>query len=323
MSSKHHISMTPIPDTIRATAEDVSDPEPQENGRPINIAILNAIANAGATCDDTTDTDTIASTDTDVKEPPNKLHVVKPAEQTKVEVKDIKLKQWPEDPKLVPYEDLVKPIKAIINKGYRLIRNDEKSFDYEGFEIGDNELGHFPSPKYRFTDKLLAYEKKVGGRNLIDVALNVLYLLGIENGRRAERQNQKPSYDVSQTLARYREANKDLRYRVDELEIRLELKEANPAASEEELKPLIEKKLLERRPARIQKCKEDLSLDPEKSSFEFSQKKRTPFKSLYEIASRIECDQAEWIRILRGHGWHYKEWLSACEKKKLKMQYTS
>src|SRR5271165_2751281 len=136
----------------------------------------------------------------------------KPKEKSKK-----KMKKWSDDPSaLVQYAKLITPLKDIINKGYKLIRNDIKSFDYEGYNIGKSDLQVFPSPKNQLQEKNLA---KQNNRNvkLIDIILHITFLLGVEQGRRSERQEQKSTEVLINTIVQYKETNKNLRYQIDEL----------------------------------------------------------------------------------------------------------
>jgi len=243
----------------------------------------------------------------------------KAAETTTVEVKKKKMKKWPDNKSAVlPYEDLVKPLKELLEKGYRLYRKAEiKEFEYEGYNIGEQELHTYLSPKNRFLEKSLEHEKKLGN-NLVDVVFNVLFLLGVEQGRRAERIDSKPVETLIETLEVYREKNKDLRLRIDELEVIAEVKENYPNLSEEEIEELVSIGLEERRIKRIEDLKTELQLDASKSAFQF----RTPVKmkfrelvALFNTLSKEECSFAQWKEILKENGWTYAEWKEKIKKK--------
>lgn len=228
-----------------------------------------------------------------------------------------KLKQWPDNPlETVGYENLVSPLKAIIRDGYRLIRKEEaKSFEYDGYQIGKPEQKFCPPLNHRFSEKLLAYED-TKNRKLIDIVLNTMFLLGIEQGRRLERKVRLPMDVLLKTLDNYREMNKNLRLKVDELEVISELKQSMPGVSDEELKPAITKALNERRAARIEKAKEDLSLDPNKNKFTFKQSKKASFKALRKIQKSLSsCNDEQWKEILEERGWNFDEWEEQCKRK--------
>lgn len=255
--------------------------------------------------------------------PPVKIVEPVKTESTKtepvVEEKKKKMKKWPDNKSAVlPYEDLVKPLKELLDKGYRLFRKAEvKEFDYEGYNIGEQELNYNDSPRSRFTEKSLAEEDKRGNK-LVDVVLNIVFLLGVEQGRRAERIDSKSVEVLMQTLETYREKNKDLRIRVDELELLAEIKESNPNLSPEEVEDLVSTGLDFRRIERIEKLKSELQLDPSKSVFQFNTPTKSKFKELVYLFNTLPAEDQlknKWKEILNQHGWTYLEWKEKCKKK--------
>jgi hypothetical protein len=233
--------------------------------------------------------------------------------------KKSKLKKWPENPtELLSYKDIINPIKDIINKGYRLWRKDEvKGFDYEGYNIGERELLNQPSPHERLSEKCLAYEKKLG-HNLIDVVLNIVFLMGIEQGRRVEKQDIKQVDDLFQTLEKYRETNKNLRIKIDALEIAQELKETHPNIAKDEFEAKLKEGVACRRNKRVEELKADITLDATKSSFNFKTPVRAKFKELTAIIktfTKDTCSQEQWNDILTEKGWTRKQWDNKCKKK--------
>lgn len=229
-----------------------------------------------------------------------------------------KMKKWPDDEAtLVDYRELVGPLKTIITQGYRLFRKDQKEFDYEGYNIGEHELNHFPPPKYRFTEQLLAFDDKRNVK-LIDVVLNVLFLLGIEQGRRAERRDHKPMELVLKTMDKFREENKNLRLKIDELEVKIEVLQKNPELIGEALKQAIIDGVKQRRNARLFEAKKELGIDPVRSNFEFKTPKRVKFRELERLAKSLDkktCSQEQWKELLKERGWTFDEWISRCKKK--------
>jgi hypothetical protein len=228
-----------------------------------------------------------------------------------------KPKPWPDNPlEIVAYEKLVSPLKAIIRDGYRLIRKEEaKSFEYNGYQIGKQEQKFCPPLNHRFTEKLIAYEDTKGTK-LIDIVLNTLFLLGIEQGRRLERKARMPMDVLLKTLDNYREVNKNLRLKIDELEAVSELKQSKPDISDEELKLALVTVLNEKRAARIEKAKEELSLDPIKNKFTFKSPKKSSFKTLRKIEKSLpSCNKEQWKEILEERGWDFKEWEEQCKRK--------
>lgn len=234
-------------------------------------------------------------------------------------IKKPKLKKWPENPtELLPYKDIINPIKEIIIKGYRLWRKDEvKGFDYEGYNIGKEELLNQPSPRERLSEKCLAYEKKLG-HNLIDVVLNIVFLMGIEQGRRAERRDTKPIDDLLETLEKYRETNKDLRIKIDALEVIQEIKETYPNITNEEFQAKLKEGISSRRNKRMEELRADISLDTTKSSFNFKTPVRAKFRELDALIrtfTKDTCSQEQWNHILAEKGWTRKQWDNKCKKK--------
>jgi hypothetical protein len=243
----------------------------------------------------------------------------KPKEEPKPQKK---MKKWSDDPStLVPYSKLISPLKDIINKGYKLIRNDVKSFDYEGYNIGKNELQLFPSPKNQFTEKHLAKLKNI---KLMDVVLHITFLLGVEQGRRSERQEQKSTETLINTLEQYRETNKNLRYQIDELKAFIVVKDKNPTLSHEELMQLVKIEVDNNRPNRIAAIKTDLELDPTRSSFKIRTPQRAKFNDLMELSKTLNKSQYEehWPNILKEYGWTIEQWDNKCKKKNQKVVIT-
>src|ERR1700733_3665623 len=147
--------------------------------------------------------------------------------------KKVKMKKWSDNPTaMVPYRSLIAPLKAVLDKGYRLLRKPEvKSFEYDGFNIGKNELAIFPSPKNQLSEKSLEKSTKANV-NLIDIVLNIAFLLGMEQGRRAERREQVSTETLINTIETYRERNADLRLCIDELNATLAGKELQLSGQE-------------------------------------------------------------------------------------------
>jgi hypothetical protein len=238
---------------------------------------------------------------------------------TKPEVKKSRMKRWPENAsELLSYNEIISPIKDILNKGYNLLRkNHITSFDYEGYNIGKHELQNHPSPKARLSEEALAIEKKFG-HNLIDVVLNITFLLGVEQGRRAERRDGQPVEEALAALETYRKRNKDQRIRIDELEVILELKETHPNITDTEFRDIFRDRMILRRAKRIEEIKSDLKLDPTRNIFQFRTPARSKFKDLEKIASTLTketCSEEQWKELLKERGWDYDEWVRRCKKK--------
>jgi hypothetical protein len=239
----------------------------------------------------------------------------KPKETPKKKKK--KMKKWSDDPSvLVQYIKLISPLKDVINKGYKLIRNDVKSFDYEGYNIGKQELEVFPSPKNQFTEKYLAKENNRNVK-LIDIVLHIAFLLGVEQGRRSERKEQKSVETLINTIEQYRETNKNLRYQIDEIKATAKVKLQYPALPEQDLIPLIKKEITANRDKRIQELKKDLQLDPIRSSFAMKTQQRAKFNDLCDLARTFDKKTYDehWLSVLKEYGWTLDEWNNKCKKK--------
>jgi len=252
-----------------------------------------------------------------------------PSEKTteeKKEDKKKKMKRWPENvSELLPYKDIVNPLKEIVRQGYRLWRKDEvKTFEYEGYNIGKQELQSQPPPNVRLSEKFLEHEKK-SGHTLMDVVLNVMFLMGVEQGRRAERRDMKPVEILLQTLEIYREKNKNQRIRIDELEVVFDLKENFPNLSPEKFQQKLKEGLNVRRAKRIEELKAELMLDASRSAFQFKSPSRSKFKELETLAKSLTketCTEEQWKHILKERGWTYKEWQDRCKKKDINIEFS-
>lgn len=253
-------------------------------------------------------------------------HIAMKVRLNKVKDKKCKMKKWPNNTtELLPYSYIAGPIKEILNKGYRLIRKDEiKEFDYEGYDIGVNELQTNLSPSSRLTESHIKYEKKLG-RNLIDIVLNIMFLMGVEQGRRAERRDSKPIEELLTTLEFYREKNKDQRILIDELELTLDLKEKEPSLPEDEFKKRIQSGIESRRIQRIEELKNELLLDTSRSSFQFNMPQHFKFRDLEKLAKTLTketCSLDQWKQLLEKYGWKYKDWKDKCSKKNVHTDFS-
>lgn len=231
--------------------------------------------------------------------------------------------QWPDNPRqLVSYDDIVKPIRAILNKGYRLTRKaDVQEFDYDGLEIGAFELQHHTSNRFRFTKAHLEHEDKHGQNKLIDVLIHVAVLLGIEQGRRAERQRQVPMEQLNETLVRYREANRDLRYQLDVAQARLEIRNTKPFASERQIQQLIAQKVRSGRDRRVSLVRQDLAHDPVRTAYQPSHNSRSSFFAMVAMAKHLKCTHEDWASILKKHGWDVREFWATAHKKNVRLMF--
>jgi hypothetical protein len=235
-----------------------------------------------------------------------------------------KMKEWPEDPcAVLSYNNLIDPIKNVLKKAYRFIRHEEiKNFEYDGFNIGKADRRSCPSPQFRFSEKAVEFDNKRGTK-VIDIALNIVFLFGVEQGRRLEKRSHRPVDAVKEALVSYRNSNKELRIKLDELEVMLDLKDSHPTASIEEFNGLLAKGIKSRRDERLSFLKEELAIDPVRSNFDPPDIVKLPFKSLTKLMDSLQndCCTDRWKEILIDHGWTYVEWLAKCEKKKIKSLY--
>lgn len=94
-----------------------------------------------------------------------------------------KMKKWPKGHETVQAEDLVKPVLKVLREGYKLIRKPLTSIPYDGYNIGADELAGCLSPRETFSKRGLQYHEE-RDRSLLEIALYVVFQLGIEQGRR-------------------------------------------------------------------------------------------------------------------------------------------
>ena len=235
-----------------------------------------------------------------------------------------KMKKWPDDPRaLVSYTQLISPLKAILDQGYRLIRKPQAGFEYAGHNIGKQEQKIHANPKAQLTQKHLAANQQKGV-HLIDVVLNIAFLLGIEQGRRSERKDQATYDQLVSTLETYRETNSDLRRQIDTLKATLSVKETHPNASPEEAEKLISDIVDAGRAQRIEAAKKELLSDPNHGRTTNVEPVKARFDELIDLANTLTkdvCSMADWFGILKSHGWTSTEWLARCTKKNIKTNY--
>ncbi len=106
------------------------------------------------------------------------------------------MKEWPKDNKTVSFTELVDSVTSAIRFCYFLRRrNRSKDFDYQGYTQGENEFACCLDPKTLFTAESLEYDKKHQGRDALEVAIAVAIQLGMEQGRRMERQKRNEQLD--------------------------------------------------------------------------------------------------------------------------------
>jgi len=234
-----------------------------------------------------------------------------------------KMRKWPNDPTaMVGYNDIVEPIKKILEEGYRLIRKDKQDFEYEGYNIGKQERKFVPPPNYRFSKKFLEIEKK-GNKSLFDVAIHTIFLLGIEQGRRFQKQDNKPVVKLVKVMEHYRKDNRRLRVQIDALNASIKLRAENPNISNNELDALVKKEISNGRKTRLELARKELGSDPLKS-FKVKEPNKLVFSELVKMAKAVhkECTKAEWKDILKDNGWTNNEWLNRCKHKNVLITFS-
>ncbi len=127
------------------------------------------------------------------------------------------MKKWPNGTRTVHPALLLMPLKRIIQEGYELKRNNISSFDYTGFNIGEDELQDLPSPEERFSPHWLEVSSKFQ-TTLLDHALMIALQLGIEQGRRLARQNKLSQDIMDAVLVARTNRIKDLRQKLSKYE---------------------------------------------------------------------------------------------------------
>jgi hypothetical protein len=93
------------------------------------------------------------------------------------------VKEWPDNDEQVMYEHLVDPVINIIRKNYKLASRKYKGVIYNGYNIGKADQACIPPPNIDLNPAGLEYHKE-RDRDLLDVCVRILFLLGMEQGRR-------------------------------------------------------------------------------------------------------------------------------------------
>lgn len=229
---------------------------------------------------------------------------------------------WSDDPsELISYDDIWTPFKAILEKGYKLVRNQEWKFDYSGYDIGKMEKSLFPGMKRQFSEKFLKSEKEKNGRSLLDVVMRATFLMGIEQGRRMAYQEQHPVKELHKTLENYRERNKVARYQLARAEALLKVRDENPMASSEEIAMLSKVELEKTRQARMDEIKAEIQMDPSISCFKQRVKKKTKLSDLLLLANTLDPEIVswdDWLMLLNEAGCSILDWKIYAKKHKFK-----
>ena len=225
------------------------------------------------------------------------------------------MQKWPDQWETVSYDDLIEPIKSIFTSGYYYSPKDHSGFEYNGFNIGKNELRIVPNPKKRLTKDGLQEESKQG-RTLVDTLFHITFLLGVEQGRRVETCNRHSVKSIVDTLDTYKRTISTLRHRNDEVEALLKAKTSNPNASQAELTEIVNKELTASRSNRIALAKKDANSDPTKKPTEKQSGSRASFKELKRAAKMVEnkITLEVWTNYLNECQWSLDDWYRKCVK---------
>ncbi len=98
--------------------------------------------------------------------------------------------QWPKDEAAyVLFSDLVDPLRHVVNFAYVLQRQNEGvDIPWVGYDIGNREKATCITPDELFTVDCMKFQDEDQGRDVMDLVLTLAVQLGIEQGRRVERQ---------------------------------------------------------------------------------------------------------------------------------------
>jgi hypothetical protein len=238
------------------------------------------------------------------------VNITKPVEIKK----NPEVKNWPSDRgSLLSYEALVNPLKKILNSGYKIMRLIQvKEFEYDGFNLGEEELKIFSPPHKLFTEKYIENEK-ANQNNVIDIVLNMVFCLGMEQGRRSEYRKNLTAIDLLSKLNKSNDENKDFKKRIDELESIIEVM----MNDSEDISDLLVKK----RKKRIQNLKNLTN----NLIYSFLDKNRFSFNMVNRIL-RIKLQdetytKQQWREFLGSSGWKFEDWDDECKKRLLKFKF--
>lgn len=233
-----------------------------------------------------------------------------------------KINQWPDDPStLVDYDDIYKPLKDILEEGYKLTRKlGVNKFDYSGYDIGKIEKRLFPAIKDQLSEKFLAKEKEQNNKTLMDVVMRLMFLMGIEQGRRMSVQEYAPLKSMEKALSSYRDRNKKLRYNLDQCKAIIEILKLHPNIEKDELNKLISIEMEKTRKLRLEEIKNEIKIDPNINCFRTSKlKKKIKMSELLYLAHTLDQEivkMSDWINILSEAGCSLSEWKNFCKKNK-------
>jgi len=124
-------------------------------------------------------------------------------------------KNWPtkRDQKIEPTE-AISPVSKYINSRYHLaLMSKPKKFKYSGLDFGKRDRAEHPD-----IEKLLSSGFDETLNNPLNVALYVLFMLGVEQGRRDEREHSYSEEILRLLLINRSKEILKLRAKVEELE---------------------------------------------------------------------------------------------------------
>jgi hypothetical protein len=232
-----------------------------------------------------------------------------------------KIKQWPEDPAAqIAYDDVYAPLKDILEKGYNLVRKTGVwSFDYNGYDLGKIDKQFNPNIKEQISEKYLKKQKEKHGISLMDIVMRIVFMLGIEQGRRVAYQEQCQVKSLQKTLANYRERNKSIQYRLAIAEAINKIRDENPTLSPDKAALLVKDALEKTRHIRIEEIKKELRMDPSLNCFKHRVKRKIKLSDLLGLANTLDPEifhQKDWISILQEANCSESEWKTFCRKHK-------
>ncbi len=283
---------------------DAAADQPIDLPAPNPDAIAAAIANDAA--NDGKPEEVEAEVEEEIKEPPKS-----------------KLKKWPKNRYSgVFYHELISPLKAVVDKGYRLIRQTTvQNFDYDGFNIGLPEQQHLPPPDYYFTEKFLKLADERDNLKLIDVVFQIVFCLGLEQGRRDNRRHEgKPVGALIDAYKACQANNRKLRLEIDRAKVENELRDEFPSLSKKQFARLMDARLSKRKKARFEEARAELGEDPLRF-FNLKAKKETGLKKMAEIVSSLDpatTPKEKYLELFKLHEWNVAEFIEAANKKDVK-----
>ncbi len=100
------------------------------------------------------------------------------------------MKQWPRNRKKpLVFSVLVSSICKYVRKNYDLVQRGPSLTAYNGYTLGIDALACSLPPDEALTHEALAYTLESHGRDGLEVILTTAVQLGIEQGKRIEREN--------------------------------------------------------------------------------------------------------------------------------------